>query len=123
MMPPSGSSLGGPRGPPPSGFSTAPVSPRAVPSQSSLKQDVLKALADAPDVGAQRNILGNRLYPLVKAAVLGQGGVVGQEGKITGMLLEMDPGEVIYLLEENSQLLAKVKEAIAVLRSDGRGTW
>lgn len=35
-------------------------------------------------------------------------------GKITGMLLEMDPSELLYLLESDEALDAKVQEAINV---------
>jgi polyadenylate-binding protein len=68
------------------------------------------ALAAAP-AEAQKQMLGERLYPLINA----------QEpeyaGKITGMLLEMDNGELLNLLEDSKALDAKISEAIDVLKA------
>lgn len=74
------------------------------PSESLTAQ----ALAAAtPDV--QKNMIGERLYPLIQA--------VQPElaGKITGMLLEMDNGELLHLLESPESLNSKIAEALSVL--------
>lgn len=64
--------------------------------------------AAAPEV--QKQMLGERLYPLINA----------QEpeyaGKITGMLLEMDNTELLHLLEDKASLSNKVNEAMEVLK-------
>lgn len=64
--------------------------------------------AAAPEV--QKQMLGERLYPLINA----------QEpeyaGKITGMLLEMDNTELLHLVEDKESLQNKVQEAMEVLK-------
>ncbi|KAG2232979.1 hypothetical protein INT48_001042 [Thamnidium elegans] len=64
--------------------------------------------AAAPEV--QKQMLGERLYPLISA----------QEpeyaGKITGMLLEMDNTELLHLVEDKESLHSKVQEAMEVLK-------
>ena len=64
--------------------------------------------AATPEV--QKQMLGERLYPLI----------TGQEpeyaGKITGMLLEMDNTELLHLVEDNESLRQKVQEAMDVLK-------
>jgi len=69
-------------------------------------------LAAAPPE-AQKQMLGERLFPLVA------GRQPELAGKITGMLLEMDNAELLLLLESPDALDAKVDEAIAVLRQHG----
>ena len=68
------------------------------------------ALASAPPA-KQKNMIGERLYPLIRAQQ------PQRAGKITGMLLEMDNGELLNLLESPEALKAKVNEAIEVLES------
>jgi polyadenylate-binding protein len=58
----------------------------------------------------QKQILGERLFPQV------QGLQPELAGKITGMLLEMDNSEVLLLLDNQEALVAKVDEAIEVLK-------
>jgi polyadenylate-binding protein len=67
------------------------------------------SLAAAPPE-QQKRILGERLYPLVH---LRDG---EHASKITGMLLEMDNGELLHLLESPDALAAKISEAQDVLR-------
>lgn len=57
----------------------------------------------------QKQLLGERLFPLIHAVE------PHLAGKITGMLLEMDNGELLNLLESPDALRAKIMEAISVL--------
>ncbi|KAI7898721.1 uncharacterized protein BX663DRAFT_523881 [Cokeromyces recurvatus] len=68
------------------------------------------ALAAAPPE-AQKQMLGERLYPLINAQQ------PEFAGKITGMLLEMDNGELLNLLEDHKALETKIAEAMDVLRA------
>jgi polyadenylate-binding protein len=67
-------------------------------------------LASAPPE-MQKQMLGERLFPLVQAHQ------PELAGKITGMLLEMEVAEILGLLETQSELQAKVAEAVMVLQS------
>lgn len=58
----------------------------------------------------QKQILGERLYPLVGRYQPGP-----DQGKITGMMLDMEPSELLMLLENEEELRAKVAEAVSVL--------
>ena len=66
-------------------------------------------LAAAPPE-QQKQLLGERLFPLIQAQE------PAMAGKITGMLLEMDNGELLNLLESPDALNAKIMEAISVLQ-------
>mmetsp|Transcript_23229 Transcript_23229/g.39930 ORF Transcript_23229/g.39930 Transcript_23229/m.39930 type:complete len:680 (-) Transcript_23229:251-2290(-) len=61
----------------------------------------------------QKQMLGERLFPLIADRQ------PELAGKITGMLLEMDNGELLHLLESPDALAAKILEAITVLQSHG----
>jgi len=63
----------------------------------------------------QKNMLGERLFPMIEK----QQGTGEQAGKITGMLLDMDTPELLHLIESPDALRAKVKEAIEVLAQHG----
>lgn len=85
----------------------APAAPAAgaEPVQLSLPAMLANATPEQ-----QKQILGERLFPQV------QGLQPELAGKITGMLLEMDNSEVLLLLDNQEALVAKVDEAIEVLK-------
>ncbi|KAH8252804.1 hypothetical protein KR032_001909 [Drosophila birchii] len=58
----------------------------------------------------QKQILGERLYPLIERMH------AALAGKITGMLLEIENSELLHMLEDQEALKAKVEEAVAVLQ-------
>eukprot|EP00033_Pygsuia_biforma_P000106 GCRY01000133.1.p2 GENE.GCRY01000133.1~~GCRY01000133.1.p2 ORF type:complete len:403 (+),score=152.36 GCRY01000133.1:702-1910(+) len=62
------------------------------------------------DPAAQKQYIGERIFPLVHS--------INAEvaGKVTGMLLELDNGELIALLEDPTALTEKINEAIQVLK-------
>jgi len=68
----------------------------------------IKALAAAPEE-MRKQMIGERLFPLIKMQE------AQLAGKITGMLLEMDNGELIHLLESHQALQEKIQEALQVL--------
>ncbi|CAM8974695.1 unnamed protein product [Rhodiola kirilowii] len=79
---------------------------QAQPLPSSI---LITALANAaPD--QQKLMLGENLYPLVRELE------PEAAGKVTGMLLEMDQGEVLHLIDSPEALKSKVDEAMDVLR-------
>ncbi|KAJ3098161.1 Protein phosphatase PP2A regulatory subunit B [Phlyctochytrium planicorne] len=59
----------------------------------------------------QKRTLGEALFPLIQTHAK------ENAGKVTGMLLEMDNGELLHLLESPEALLSKVQEAVAVLQA------
>ena len=79
---------------------------------SGMQQEPLTAeqLASA-SLEQQKNMIGERLYPLIHKEQPDP----DLAGKITGMLLEMDTGELLYLLETPDALKSKIQDAIVVL--------
>merc|ERR1719311_1062317 len=108
-----GAMMGGmPGGPRPQGMQMQgqPRPPQQMPAPDSGNAPLsASALAAAPP-GMQKQMLGEKLY-----------GMVAKQqpelaGKITGMMLEMDNGELLMLLESEDQLKVKVEEALNVLQ-------
>lgn len=81
------------------------------PQPPQQKMDFSLALLATSDPGLQKNMIGEKLYPLIHQHQ------PEQAGKITGMLLEMDNGELLNLIESPEALQAKINEALSVLRN------
>ncbi|XP_031104127.1 polyadenylate-binding protein 7 isoform X2 [Ipomoea triloba] len=82
----------------------------AIPDGSGAEgPEMLSSLLAAASPEQQKQILGERLYPLVSERK------PDLAAKITGMLLEMDNSELLLLLESPESLAAKVEEALQVL--------
>lgn len=80
--------------------------------QQNTQQDVLNPSFLAQySSQQQKRYLGDRIYPLVHYSH------PEQANKITGMLLEMDTGDILHLLENTDALNAKIVEALNVLKA------
>ncbi|KAK9858458.1 hypothetical protein WJX84_004454 [Apatococcus fuscideae] len=75
--------------------------------------DLTTAMLAAAPPEQQKQMLGERLFPLVSRRQ------PELAGKITGMLLEMDNSELLVLLDSPEALDGKVHEAIEVLKQHG----
>lgn len=90
--------------------------PGAPQSGQMTPQDITASSLAAAPPEQQKQLLGERLFPLIH-------NVEPQlAGKITGMLLEMDNGELLNLLESPDALNAKIMEAISVLQMHADGS-
>ena len=65
-------------------------------------------LASAPPQ-EQKQMLGERLFPLIRRLA------PSLAGKVTGMLLEIDNSELLHMLESHESLKAKVSMMILML--------
>ncbi|KAI4378696.1 hypothetical protein MLD38_016140 [Melastoma candidum] len=72
--------------------------------------EMLSSMLAAASPEQQKQILGERLYPLVQKQK------PDLVAKITGMLLEMDNSELLVLLESPDSVASKVEEAVQVLK-------
>jgi len=91
---------------------TVTVPPTDTVVSSGAEPLTIKALAAAPEE-QKKQMIGESLFPLVKETQ------PELAGKITGMLLEMDNGELLHLLESREALQEKIEEAIVVLGQHG----
>merc|ERR1719171_2803522 len=108
---------GGPGGPRPDMAQQRPPQPMAGPPDAGQRGGpaplTASALAAAPP-GMQKQMLGEKLFPMVAKYQ------PELAGKVTGMMLEMDNGELLMLLESEQQLKTKVEEALRVLETVGK---
>ncbi|KAI8926602.1 hypothetical protein BC831DRAFT_500713 [Entophlyctis helioformis] len=81
-----------------------------MPGRPALNAATLAALP----ADQQKRTLGEALFPLVQSQA------PQAAGKVTGMLLEMDNGELLHLLESPEALNGKVSEALAALEEHMR---
>merc|ERR1711964_623835 len=73
-------------------------------------QEITASSLAAAQPNEQKQMLGEKIYPLVSKLVGGD-----KAGKITGMLLEIDNDELLMMLESEKMLSEKVTEAVTVL--------
>jgi polyadenylate-binding protein len=94
-----------------------PQPPQQMPAQGKAPEmePLTPAALAAASAEQQKNMIGERLYPLIHR--------VQPElaGKITGMLLEMDNSELLHLLESPDALSSKISEALSVLEAHAAG--
>merc|ERR1719428_2581749 len=92
---------------------------KGMPMQGKGKPQMQQPAANAPltaaalaaaSPGMQKQMLGEKLFPMVAKMQPELG------GKIVGMMLEMDNSELLILVESPQQLAAKVDEALRVLQ-------
>ncbi|PRW61133.1 polyadenylate-binding 4 [Chlorella sorokiniana] len=100
----------GPREGAPAPPAGAPGAAPAAPAAPAEGGQLTAAMLAAAPPEQQKQLLGERLFPLVA------GMQPDLAGKITGMLLEMDNSELLLLLEDPAALDAKVDEAVQVLK-------
>lgn len=72
-------------------------------------EKLLASMLANADPQDQKQMLGERLYPMIELAH------PNMAGKITGMLLEIENSELLHMIEDEEALKAKVEEAVAVL--------
>jgi len=123
QVPSKGGRPGGPgRGQVParSNMSVPRVQPAVPPTQArpaqqrptgDINQPLTSEMLNSANASQQKQMIGERIFPKI------QHREPKLAGKITGMLLEMDNMELLHLLEDESALMAKINEALAVLNS------
>ena len=96
----------------------AAAAPAGVPPAQAPLTPATLAAADEP---MQKNMIGERLYPLIAGGLGARNKDHESAGKITGMLLEMDNSELLHLIESPESLDSKITEALEVLRAHKAG--
>merc|ERR1712026_186731 len=89
----------------------APRQPQPPTMQPSVSQPLTSEMLNAANASQQKQMIGGRIFPKIQSRE------PKLAGKITGMLLEMDNMELLHLLEDETALMAKINEALAVLNS------
>ncbi|XP_044151319.1 polyadenylate-binding protein 1-like [Bufo gargarizans] len=89
------------------------IQPQVAVQQNHLTPSIL---APPPSPINQKQMLGERLFPLIQAMH------PTLAAKITGMLLELDGSEVFHMLESPEFLRSKVDEAVAMLQAHQQQT-
>lgn len=86
-----------------------PVTPAQPQSQPAVNEAEIRRLYElSPE--SQKDAIGELLYPII------EGRFGDLAGKITGMLLEMEPSELIGLLDTREELDSRIQEAYEVLQ-------
>mmetsp|Transcript_9066 Transcript_9066/g.13637 ORF Transcript_9066/g.13637 Transcript_9066/m.13637 type:complete len:613 (-) Transcript_9066:203-2041(-) len=92
-----------------------PMQQQQPPAQMHATDGLDHATLAQADPQTQKNMIGERLYPLILQHQ------PTLAGKITGMLLEMDNSELVHLLESPEALATKTQEAMSVLEAHNQG--
>ncbi|XP_070619983.1 polyadenylate-binding protein 4 isoform X3 [Erythrolamprus reginae] len=100
-----------PRAVPPYKYAAGPHSPHPAVQPIQGQEPLTASMLAAAPPQEQKQMLGERLFPLIQAMHL------SLAGKITGMLLEIDNSELLHMLESPESLRSKVEEAVAVLQA------
>jgi len=74
------------------------------------RNELTAAILASAQPSEQKQMLGEKIYPIVQHQVGAE-----QAGKVTGMLLEIENGELLMMLENKDLLKGKVDEAVEVL--------
>jgi len=85
--------------------------PQPQQQQQQPPQELNAAMLAAAEPSQQKQMLGERIYPLVNDQIGSE-----QAGKVTGMLLEIENFELLKLIDEPALLKDKVTEAMKVLQ-------